>query len=226
MVLKLKLEGIARFLAIVGIILLILNTAGYLAHFTLGYKSFLIDIFSFGAEHNIPTFYGSMLWLSSAVLSLVIAVFGIQNKKKYAKHWTFLSAIFVYCSLDEMLMFHERLIKPLRSRLHTQGLLYYAWIIPFGILLVFFVMAYWGFLKSLPGRSRSLLVAAGAIYVLGAIGLEMLGGRWYSLHGGQNLAYRMYQTVEESLEIGGLSLSVYAIADYVKTSMGSVTIEF
>jgi hypothetical protein len=221
---KFSLRQAARFFGIVGGGLLVLNLAACYLRYVVGLNSIVLKWFLFGEEQNVPTYYSSTLFLVCAILALVVAVYRARARETYVAHWVVLAAIFVYCALDEMIEIHERLVKPFRALFHTQGLLYWAWIIPFGALLAVFVLSYLGFLKHLPGRTRTLLVSAGAIYVLGAMGIEMLGGLYYFGHPGRSFVYALYQTVEESLEISGLSLSVYALCAYIKDCIGYVTI--
>jgi hypothetical protein len=87
-------------------------------------------------------------------------------------------------------------------------------VIPGGVLVLAFCGAYLRFFLDLAPRFQRLFGAAGLLYVGGALGVEMLGARHADLHGLDNLAYRMYQTVEESLEMFGLVLLIGALLRY------------
>lgn len=222
---KFSLRQVSRFLLIAGVSLLILNLAASYFRYVLGINSIVFKWFLFGEEQNVPTYYASTLFLACATLALLVCVSRARARETYAGHWAVLAAIFTYCALDEMIEIHERLVKPVRALFHTKGLFYWAWVIPFGVLLVIFVLAYLGFLKNLPKGPRTLVVAAGAIYVLGAVGIEMLGGRYYSLHPGRSFIYASYQTIEESFELMGLSLGILGLLSYIKDRIKSVRIE-
>jgi hypothetical protein len=58
-------------------------------------------------------------------------------------------------------------------------------------------------------------VIAGTIYVVGAIGVEMLTGLYFESHGGGNPGYVALQTVEETLEMSGIVIFIFALADYL-----------
>ena len=45
----------------------------------------------------------------------------------------------------------------------------------------------------------------------GAIGVELIGGRYLELHGVENLTYAMITTVEESLEMAGVIIFIWAL---------------
>lgn len=52
---------------------------------------------------------------------------------------------------------------------------------------------------------------AAAIYLGGAIGIELLGGYYAELYGDKNFTYSMIQTVEETLEIAGILFLIDAL---------------
>jgi hypothetical protein len=64
----------------------------------------------------------------------------------------------------------------MRKLLNATGFLYFTWIVPFGFLVAIFLLSYSKFLFHLPVSTRKLFVAACALYIGGAIGMEMLGG--------------------------------------------------
>ncbi len=64
--------------------------------------------------------------------------------------------------------------------------------------------------------SRSLFVAAGLVYVAGAIGMEMVGSAYASVHTTVNAVYAMLiVTIEETLEMLGLVLFVYTLLSHI-----------
>src|SRR5690606_10570118 len=88
--------------------------------------------------------------------------------------------IFFFLSMDEFIQFHEQLIRPLRETLNTDGFLYNAWIIPAGIAVFIVGLAYIPFLLHLPLKTKVQFFLAGCLYVAGAIGMEAIGGYYYS----------------------------------------------
>jgi len=166
-------------------------------------------------ECNIPSWFSSALLLLCAFLLAVVAAAQRQLRDRHVGHWLALAVIFLFLSLDETAQLHELSIAPLRSSFHTSGLFLYPWIIPAAICVAVFVLSYLGFLASLPRRSRWLFVAAGAIYVAGALGVEALSGQQESLHGEETVGYHALITVEELLEMAGLVVFIYALLDYL-----------
>ena len=177
-----------------------------------------LEEFHLSREGNLPTYYSAVALLFCSVLLAFIA--RSRKREPYSAHWAGLAAVFLFLSLDEMLQWHEILVNPVRATLDTSGLLYFAWVIPYGLLLLTLLVLYTRFIfYHLPNRTRGLFVLAGLMFVSGAIGVEMLGGRHAELYGDQNLTMVLYQTVEESLEIMGILVFIYALTSYIATDL-------
>ena len=128
--------------------LLFANILGIVATYYFDPVSGLVILFDFNSERNIPTLYSSIALIFSSILLAVIA---FESKKLDRPHisWLGLSLIFLFLSIDEMASIHESLIFPVRNFFGTSGFLYYAWVIPYGVVLVFFIIAYSKFLFQL-----------------------------------------------------------------------------
>jgi hypothetical protein len=135
-----------------------------------------------------------------------------------------LSLIFLFLGLDEISAFHEKINAPVRDFLNTSGIFFFAWVIPYGLILFVFVVSYLKFLIQLPKKFMKLFIASGAIYVVGALGFELLGGWQADFFGGDTLMYAIYYTFEESLEMLGIALFIYTLLTYVVSQFGSLTI--
>ncbi|MDX1646455.1 MAG: hypothetical protein R3304_04875 [Longimicrobiales bacterium] len=185
----------------------------------------LVYFLSLGAEGNLPSYYSSLILLAAAVVSagagLLAAVEGLVTRP----YWYGLGGIFVFLALDEILAIHERLIGPVRSLFGTSGFLYYAWVIPYGFFTLLVAVIYLRFLMRLPARTSRLIVLAGAMYVFGALVLEMLGGWLSERSGNGNVLYVTVQSVEEILELAGVLLFVHAVLDYLSRKVGGVLLE-
>ena len=87
-----------------------------------------------------------------------------------------------------------------------------------------FVIAYLRFLMHLSLPIRNLFIAAGLIYVGGAIGLEAIGGRHFDLYG-KDAVYQVYTTVEELLEMTGIVVFIYALLEHIRIEFPELTIK-
>lgn len=79
------------------------------------------------------------------------------------------------------------------------------------ILALFFL----GFLLRLPSCTRRFFLGAGAIYLGGAIGVEMIGGYYAEVYGFDSLEYQLIAHAEESLEMAGIIVFIYALLRYL-----------
>lgn len=166
----------------------------------------------FDREGNPPTFFSVLMLLSSSLALVVIAV--EQAHTRWRWHWAGLAAGFLIIAYDEFAAHHELLIEPLRTRLGVGGYLYFAWVVPGIALVVVIALVYLPFLAHLPRDSRRRLVLAAAVYFAGALGLEMIGGNYFEAHG-RDTTYQLITTVEESLEMIGAILWLYALMRYL-----------
>lgn len=183
----------------------------------------LVELFNFDSEKNIPTLYSSIALIIASILLLSIAFINKKYKSTYIP-WFGLSLIFLFLSIDEISSIHEGLVLPTREALKTTGIFYFAWIIPYGIALVIFIIAYSRFLFKLPKNIMILFLVSGAIFVFGAIGFEMLGGKQVELYGRDNIIYALFYTCEESLEMIGVAIFIYTLLTYIVNEFESIII--
>ena len=174
----------------------------------------LVGLFNFNTERNIPTLYSSAALIFSAILLLFISYMNKISHEPYIL-WGVLSLIFLFLSIDETSSIHEHLTTPTRDLLDTSSFLYYAWVIPYGLFLIGFIVVYFKFLLNLPRDIMVLFLISGALFVLGAIGFEMLGGWLEELHGSSGLVYAICYTCEEFLEMLGIIIFIYSLLTYI-----------
>ncbi|WP_445173010.1 hypothetical protein [Microcoleus sp.] len=189
-------------------------------------RDFFADKFGLDYEGNIPTFYSFLALLFSSVLLGAIAHVKNLDSDRYKNHWKILSFIFLYLSLDEIGQLHEDLIDPMQKLLKATGFLYFAWIVPFGFLVAIFLFSYSKFLFHLPVSTKKMFVAACALYIGGAMGMEIPGGYLASTTGMQSVPYLIVITIEESLEMLGIVVFIHALMSYIKIYLGGVSWNF
>ncbi len=215
------------------LILLFANVIGIVSKFYFDHDNIyeLIPWFDFDTELNIPTIYSSFALIFVSILFSIIASTHKRLGSSYFP-WLVLAIIFLFLSIDEIASIHERIGVPVRKSLSTSGLLFYAWVIPYGnawvipygIALVVFVITYFRFLMSLPNKIMIFFVVSGATFVAGAIGFELLGGRHHDLYGTNNLIYSLLYTCEEFLEMLGIVIFIYTLLLYIASQFKYFTI--
>jgi hypothetical protein len=159
----------------------------------------LYSLLSLSYEGNLPTWHASMLAFVCALLLLACA----DAAERDRLHLRALAAGFVAISIDEVIGMHETL-GGLLDR--DEPALYFDWVIPGALIVAVVGALYVPFLRRLPRKTARRFVAAGALYVGGAVGMELPLGVWASAHGEDDLGYALIDWLEESLEVAGLTL--------------------
>jgi hypothetical protein len=194
----------------------------YYAHIP-GIKS-LAHQFYLDEEFNIPALYSALAIGFAAALLYAISRFEALKQSAQARSWKILAGIFLYLSMDELNSFHEILIEPLRRRFGLSGLFYYAWVLPAIALVIVFVLGFMKFLWQLNRSTRYRFLAAGGIFVLGAVGFEMLGATVVDRLGEAgvvfNPLYQALMTTEETLEMLGIIGFIDALLRYLNRHHG------
>ncbi len=211
-------------------VLVSLSLAGQLMKYWAGHGSLygLVHFFNLDEELNLPSFFSGLILGTAAALIAVIACIKRADNDRFAVHWMALSVGFFYMTADEIFSFHEKLGPPLRAFFGGRplGVWHFAWVIP-GIVVVICVgLCYTRFLMHLPARFRTLFLASATIYLGGVIGIEMLAGRYMELYGQMNLTYSLYATLEETLEMVGVILFIYALLKYLAETYREVRFSF
>lgn len=196
--------------------LLCANILGIISKLYLGHNRVygLIPLFDFNIEKNIPTLYSSFSLIVASILLWFISSSQRRMSLPYIP-WLGLAIIFLFLSIDEFASIHERFTVPVRESLNTSGLLFYAWVIPYGVGLAVFLIVYFKFLINLPKRIMFLFIISGSIFVAGAVGFELLGGRQSEIYGNTNLTYALYYTCEEFCEMLGIVVFIYSLLMYI-----------
>ena len=65
-----------------------------------------------------------------------------------------------------------------------------------------------------------MFITSGAIFVLGAIGFEMLSGWQAEVSGKRTYLYMIFYTCEEALEMTGIAIFIYALLSHIVNEMG------
>ncbi len=211
MEIRLHPKSLAMFLAAVTMALGVLNLLSCIPVFMgTGYP---FGSFNFDYENNIPTLFSTLLLCFCATLAFFIAR-SKKSERLLFLQWLGIAAAFLFLGIDESTSLHERLTEPVRNAVGTGAIFYYAWVIPYAVLLAVFVAIYLRFFFRLPPETRKWVAIGAVLYVGGGIGLELPGGAWYELHG-KDAVFYLLATFEELLEMTGCILFIYAFSSYI-----------
>ena len=76
----------------------------------------------------------------------------------------------------------------------------------------------------LPAKTRNLVIWAGALFVGGALGMEMMAAHQDSLNTSNVFLYKLYSTIEELWEKLGVLVFIYALLSYMEKYVGQIQI--
>ncbi len=170
-----------------------------------GFLNVLTDL---DAEASIPTLLSVVQLAIVGCIASVIAVDIRRDRNRVDFGWFVVISSLFAMMFDEGLSFHERLIDPLRAALSLSagGPLRFAWVIvgiPFALGLALLLRP---FVRSLDPSVRRSLNLGVAIFLFGAIGLEMVGGKIQGTLGVDSFWYICEVMAEEGCEMFGISL--------------------
>lgn len=182
------------------------------------------SMFNFGAESNIPTWFSSSLLILCSSLLWIIASAMKQSNSHNTLQWRGLSLIFLYLSIDESCTIHETIGTVFLKIAGNSPISKFGWTFPAIVVLLILALIYMKFLVTLPATTRKLFIAAGAIYIGSAVILEAIGGLWSTAHSTANIIYTVEVTMEETGEMLGLALFIYALMSYITEHMPDVSV--
>ena len=207
------------FLMFMHVLLLIIRPAlGYGYHQVWG----LVVAFDIGSEANVPTYWSVVVMVAAGLLPFWIAAEARRKGLPFVWQWRVLGTLLLLMSLDEAAQLHDGVLGRIWNQTvgRGEGIAYYGWYLPLIPVVILIGLAYLPFLRHLPRRYTWFFVASAAVYFLGAIGAEMVESvlafrGFIGPNAESQIIEDTSQLVEESLEIAGMTLFVYALLDYL-----------
>lgn len=177
-------------------------------------------LLSLGTEEGPGTWVAGLLHVLCALLAGVAALIARSTRSRWERSWWLLAATFVLLSLDEVAAMHDRFTSELSDLAGgTSGLFFYAWVVPALALGAVFLLVQIPFLRHL-GRTGRNLVLAGAIFVTGAAGLEMVEGVLATSGDEETVGNELLVMTEELLELGGVMLAACVLTGHLVRTLG------
>jgi hypothetical protein len=166
----------------------------------------LVTLLSLSDEANLPTWFAAGLLAACAIAAGTIA--SARPPRRW--HWWGVSLGLAYVAFDEAVQLHEHL----GGHLELGGILYFDWVIWAARILVVLAAVYLPFVVALPSPLRGRLIVACAIYVGGALVMELPLGWWTDNVGSDDFGYAAIDWVEETMELVGAALALVALVDH------------
>lgn len=215
---RLSPGGIVRFLSLVTAVLVAVHLAFMTLRFAFGRDRVLgiARFFNLDSERSIPTWFGALLLAIAAALLGLCATHHARNRDPMRHRWGALAWLFALMSLDEVAGIHEFLGRALGAVTDLDRWTYFVWPIPAIALMAMLYLAYRPWFALLDRPTRHGVLAAAAIFLAGALGMELLGGAYWSRVGPHtmDLVYVGITTVEETLEMAGMLVFIHVLLRY------------
>ena len=218
-VIKINTRKITIFLFAIAGVLLIAHLTGQIEKYVFDHPSIygLVPLFNLNNENNIPTLFQSVILATSSFLLVIVSILESQRKEPQTVFWVVLSFGLSYMALDEWFEFHEKLTQPLRDWIGTAklGVFYFTWVIVGILIVALAILFFFRFVKKLDPKTRRTLFLAGALYIAGAIGFELIGGLVAESRGTENLFYNLLVACEETLEMSGVIFFINGLLGFL-----------
>ena len=210
-----------RALALIIGVILVAHLSVHIYHYTVHPVSdLLFNAVDVDQEENFSTWYQGFSLLFASVLLFIVAARRRGDRDPLALYWQGLGIVFVMLSLDEIAGYHETL-----NAIMTES-----WTVPALVLVALFAIAYTRFLLRVERPTAKRFVAAGAVYMGGAVGMERFSewfikisvvtfrfpwGNLVIRHTNETMAktldYSIATAIEEGMEMLGVWLFIRAI---------------
>lgn len=219
-----------RSLSFIALLLILASIGGQISKYLLGhgYLFGLVQFLNVDKEQNLPTAFSAFLLLFSAALLFLLSIIKKNSKDLYYFRWKLLSYGFLFIAFDEAFVIHERITIPLRNLFGdvNLGFFYFAWVIPYILILLVVFILFYRFFFHLPKTTRFTFFISACFYVGGAVGFEFIEGQYAELNGMDNMVFSIMTTIEESLEMAGVILFIRGLLDYIAIQYHEVQMVF
>ena len=241
--LKISPRRITRTLTLIVLFLTCASIAAMSADAIWGHQGLLkfLRIFKANSDHTAGTWYSSLTLLLCSSLLGIIAAAKKRYGDRYTRHWGVLSIIFLLLSVDEVAKIHETIGTMFWTSVKSADLIprsfmnyasVYFWIVPGAVFVLIVLLGYLRFLAHLPKKTLVLFLVAGALFVGGALGMEILEARRVSYFAEtKNVPYNpeiwlaVQTSIEEALEMSSIIVFIYALLSYIGSHVKEVTLQ-
>lgn len=190
--------------AVIGLIAI--HSTLTIIHYTIHELPWLVrQMFDVDEEYNLPTWFSGSLLLITAQCIWMQARASRLRVEKMTPYWYGLAIGFGFLSLDEVAGFHETL----------NSLTPFSWAIPGAVFAALIGGAYLQFLFSLPRPLALRFFIGGAIYIGGAIGVELATEPFLENDALDTLAYNLSTSLEEGMEMSGVLVFLSALLGHM-----------
>jgi len=178
-------------------------------------------------ELSIPSLLSVLQFYILAFLLAIVGRITKQTNDPDHRYWSILAVLAMVFSFDEGASIHELATQPLQKIFgqNLPGYLHFAWVIPAAILVIIILAFFLKFFFSLPHRTQILFIISVFVYIIGVLGMEMISANYAEINGIKNIGYNVFVTLEETLEITGMVIAIYALLDYIQKKASGISFQ-
>ncbi len=174
-------------------------------------------LFELNSHITISTWYALILFLIAAIFAGFITWDHTLRRQPFTRHWGYLTLVFVLMCIDEFANLHNLVLNNLGAFMGGgDGVFHYAWIIPGLLIVVGFAVFFLLFFIRMPYTPRNGIAGGLAIFVAGAVVIEMLTGWLITNYDLLGLHMLLLTTVEELAEMIGMCVVIWGLAHYLR----------
>ena len=229
---ELRRTHFSRGVCVIVAFLLVANCCALFVQYALDHPEVwgLVPLFHFDREQNLPTFFSALMLLVSAAL-LYAAALKANNTGKDTRPWMLLALVFAFLSVDEVTSIHEKIDALIKFYTPASGILHHAWVAPYGVAVTLLAIVLGPWFFKLERRLQVLFFTSGALFVGGAIGVEIVNCLYYSgladhTPGTTTLTGDILASVEELGEMAGVALFIYTLLTHLAGEHGKIRLQF
>lgn len=187
----------------------------------------LVPLFDLNGEYNLPTLFSFGTLMSCAVMLCVLGAAEGRARSRAPRYWYGLAAAMFFLAVDEVAEIHEKLGRPLLPLIGLAEWMYVIWTIPYMLAGGALAVLYLRFWLHLPRLTRWMFFAAGLCFVAGAVVMEIIGANYLRQHAmNRDLVYGLLTVAEETLEMMGSSLFLYALLIHAARHVRRLNLSF
>jgi hypothetical protein len=231
-IIRIKPLKIALSLLSISFLVMLLSLLGQRFRFFGGYsingpvQEYFLDAFIFeffiNNEGNVATFWNTLLLLMTSAVAFVLASAKFSQGNKYRFEWLLLGLVFLYLSMDESSVIHEKFSALLKDLPDINGWAHYKWLYAGGAAVLVLTFLFIRFYLHLDLRNKILFPVSMALYLFGAFGGELLSGYYAQANGTKNIPYMLMTHGEELGEQIGIILMIFTLLTYLLTHYATI----
>lgn len=187
------------------------------SHFQENIVHYFILMFDVNSEANITTYYSVSMAIVASFLLFLIASLKNAVKDRYRFYWTILAWFVFYISMDDASVIHEKTSRYLKGLTDLGGWFEYKWVIIGLVVVAVFAVSFFRFWLHLDNKHKVLFLVSAGLFFGGAVGTELVGGRWAYSFGSKNFTYTLLTTFEQGMQYAGLTMLIYSLLSYLGT---------